>query len=363
MSSPALLEHAAALAAHASRCEVIPFGLDVDPRRRPTGHPSVGAVREPVDRADCALRRTARALQRRGRPAARARARRRGRGHHRRRTAARVARALARELGVESRVFFLGAVDDEAVAAWYGACDMFVLPSVTRAEAFGLVQLEAMARGEAGDQHAARDRRAVGERRRRSPASTVPPGDSGGAGRGAADARQATRRCGANGRGGARCASNRSSRATRMIDRTVAMYERRDDRARAVAAAADEARVRHRTVRVRPDSVGAGVGAGRGRHQARGRRAGVLPPATRRPERRALHGPEVPIDGRARRPRPRAASGVGRRCAGHPRRPADARHRHGRAAAARQHLQRGHELRRPARADAGRDRDRRRRPA
>ena len=47
---------------------------------------------------------------------------------------------------LESRVFFLGPIDDDAVAAWYEACDVFVLPSVTRAEAFGLVQLEAMAR-------------------------------------------------------------------------------------------------------------------------------------------------------------------------------------------------------------------------
>ena len=54
---------------------------------------------------------------------------------------------LATGLGVDSRTFFLGAVDDGALAAWYGACDIFVLPSVTRAEAFGLVQLEAMARG------------------------------------------------------------------------------------------------------------------------------------------------------------------------------------------------------------------------
>ena len=55
--------------------------------------------------------------------------------------------AQADRLGVTNRVRFLGAVTDQELAALYRACDVFVLPSVTRQEAFGVVQLEAMAAG------------------------------------------------------------------------------------------------------------------------------------------------------------------------------------------------------------------------
>ena len=58
-----------------------------------------------------------------------------------------VGRARRRELQLGDRVRFAGEVAHDELAALYHACDVFVLPSVTRAEAFGYVQLEAMACG------------------------------------------------------------------------------------------------------------------------------------------------------------------------------------------------------------------------
>jgi rhamnosyl/mannosyltransferase len=52
--------------------------------------------------------------------------------------------AMAIESGLGDRVRFLGDISDEELRAWYHACDVLVLPSVTRQEAFGMVQLEAM---------------------------------------------------------------------------------------------------------------------------------------------------------------------------------------------------------------------------
>ena len=146
VSSPALIEHAEALAPHRRRCEVIPFGLDPLIAGDAEAHPSVQAVRArwpgpvalfvgrlvPYKGADVFLA----ALKDQAIAAVMI-----GDGPLRPEL-----EETARALGVEARVFFLGAVDDGTVAAWYSACDLFVLPSVTRAEAFGLVQVEAMAR-------------------------------------------------------------------------------------------------------------------------------------------------------------------------------------------------------------------------
>lgn len=49
--------------------------------------------------------------------------------------------------GLDGKVRLLGYLEDEDARAWMGACDVFVLSSVLRTEAFGIVQLEAMSCG------------------------------------------------------------------------------------------------------------------------------------------------------------------------------------------------------------------------
>jgi lipopolysaccharide/colanic/teichoic acid biosynthesis glycosyltransferase/glycosyltransferase involved in cell wall biosynthesis len=55
--------------------------------------------------------------------------------------------SLAADLGVADRVTFAGQVPDDTRLEWYRAADVFVLPSVSRQEAFGMVQVEAMLSG------------------------------------------------------------------------------------------------------------------------------------------------------------------------------------------------------------------------
>ena len=56
-------------------------------------------------------------------------------------------KALAGSLGLAQRVAWLGDVPDAGLPALYHAADLFVLPACERSEAYGLVQVEAMAAG------------------------------------------------------------------------------------------------------------------------------------------------------------------------------------------------------------------------
>ncbi len=56
-------------------------------------------------------------------------------------------KALTQSLGLSARIRFVGRIPDAELPFYYHACDVFCMPSVEPAEAFGLVQLEAMACG------------------------------------------------------------------------------------------------------------------------------------------------------------------------------------------------------------------------
>jgi glycosyltransferase involved in cell wall biosynthesis len=55
--------------------------------------------------------------------------------------------SLAAELGVRDKIVFLGEIQNERVVPYYHAAEVFALASVARSEAFGIVQIEAMAAG------------------------------------------------------------------------------------------------------------------------------------------------------------------------------------------------------------------------
>jgi glycosyltransferase involved in cell wall biosynthesis len=52
---------------------------------------------------------------------------------------------LSQKLGLSSQIIFAGRISDELLSKYYNLSDIFVLPSTSRSEAFGLVSLEAMA--------------------------------------------------------------------------------------------------------------------------------------------------------------------------------------------------------------------------
>jgi len=56
-------------------------------------------------------------------------------------------KALAKRLKVNDKIEWLGRLSDDEMLKEYQKCDVFVLPSIYKTEAFGIVLLEAMACG------------------------------------------------------------------------------------------------------------------------------------------------------------------------------------------------------------------------
>lgn len=144
VTSPQYLETSPALRRHRHRCRVLPLGIPVE-RTVAREDPRVHALR---------ARYGARIVLSVGRfvyykgldvlleamPAIDAKLLLVGDGPERQ-----ALHAHARRLGLDEKVVFMGNVDD--VAPLFSAADVFAFPSTTRAEAFGIVQLEAMASG------------------------------------------------------------------------------------------------------------------------------------------------------------------------------------------------------------------------
>jgi len=145
VGSPVLRDTSPALAPHRARIVVIPYGVDADRwSARPASAEALRARHRPplvlflgrfrrykgVHVLIDAMRDVAGTLLVVGDGPGRAALERR-----------------AAEAGLADRTVFAGEVPDELRAAYYHAADVFVLPSTTRAESFGIAMLEAMACG------------------------------------------------------------------------------------------------------------------------------------------------------------------------------------------------------------------------
>lgn len=146
VASPAVAALAVELQPHRHKCVVIPYAIDPDRHRlEPGDQVRVDVLRS--DRAESLVLFVGRMVTYKGVDVllkalvhTRARAVLVGDGPMRN-----AWERMAGELGISDRVRFAGEVADSELRILYNACDLFVLPSVTRAEAFGVVQLEAMA--------------------------------------------------------------------------------------------------------------------------------------------------------------------------------------------------------------------------
>ena len=148
IADPSLLENSELLRSHAHKCAVVPFGVDVESWQS-LNQFERSQVEELRAKYPSLVVATGRLVPYKGFDTL-IRA-----CQHVQATVAIVGegplrqqlRDLAYELGVGDRIQFLGNISNSALKTLLHAARIFALPSVTAAEAFGIVQLEAMAVG------------------------------------------------------------------------------------------------------------------------------------------------------------------------------------------------------------------------
>jgi glycosyltransferase involved in cell wall biosynthesis len=146
VSNAVLLHNSPPLQEFAGKCHVVPFGVDVSKYHRPVRRCDDDDAER--DRGGLVLA-CGQLLSRKGFDVlVRAAVGRRfevwiiGEGPERTRL-----ERMIRSLGVADRVRLLGSAPQAKLAKFMASADVFVLPSVTNAETFGIAQLEAMAAG------------------------------------------------------------------------------------------------------------------------------------------------------------------------------------------------------------------------
>jgi rhamnosyl/mannosyltransferase len=146
VSSPPLLERSEVLRAHGDRCRVVPFGIDLD-AIRPASPGDAAALRRRLDLApgDRVLLFVGRLVYYKGVDVLLEAMR-----HVDARLVVVGEGPLRAELQARApadKVRFAGRVPAAEIEPYYAMADAFVLPAVAPSEAFGIVQIEAMARG------------------------------------------------------------------------------------------------------------------------------------------------------------------------------------------------------------------------
>lgn len=145
VTSPNMIDYSQVLLPYRSKCRVIPLGISVDRFLRKPNHARIDELRRQSGRYHVRLLFVGRLVSYKGVEVL-LKAMTKvdgylwivGQG-----VLQSPLRQMTAELNIGDKVRFVGYANDEDLVDYYHACDIFVLPSVTPVEAYGLVQVEA----------------------------------------------------------------------------------------------------------------------------------------------------------------------------------------------------------------------------